>query len=240
MPIAFYTLIFVQCMGWLGNTVWGTYGKVWFTHGVYPGDSEAAPGTVAHDAYVAGAAAFSTAGQFGSIFNLLLSFIFMGLGFTSLPSNLIYSPCLILSAVVCFGCAFVVGHSHLLATICFIISNVGLTAAGSIPFGIVAVWNKMAEEAGNVGSVAMQMAILNCCITVGQQLCTMILGGLEGSHSVVAALKGLFIISMSPMHWEALPHSSSEQARLQGSLRARTSSPRFQMPAPLPLNLLDF
>merc|ERR1712241_884429 len=157
---------------------------------------EAAPGTDAHDEYVAGAAAFSTAGQFGSIFNLFLSFVFMGLGFTKLRSNLIYSPCLILSAVVCFLCAFVVGHSHLLATTCFIISNVGLTAAGSIPFGIVAVWNKMAEEAGHVGSVAMQMAILNCCITVGQQLCTMILGGLEGSHTVVAALKGLFIISM--------------------------------------------
>merc|ERR1719464_1845732 len=92
MPTAFYTLIFVQCMVWLGNTVWGTYGKVWFTNSVYPGDSEAAPGTDAHDEYVAGAAAFSTAGQFGSIFNLFLSFAFMGLGYTSLPNNLIYAP----------------------------------------------------------------------------------------------------------------------------------------------------
>merc|ERR1712038_722002 len=115
---------------------------------------------------------------------------------TKLRSNLIYSPCLILSAVVCFLCAFVVGHSHLLATTCFIISNVGLTAAGSLPYGIVAVWNKMAEEAGHVGSVAMQMAILNCCITVGQQLCTMILGGLEVRYSVVDSLRDLFIISM--------------------------------------------
>merc|ERR1712087_882565 len=62
--------------------------------------------------------------------------------------------------------------------------------------GIVAVWNRAAEEAGHAGSVAMQMAILNCCITVGQQLCTMILGGLENSYSVVDALKGLFILSM--------------------------------------------
>merc|ERR1712150_289444 len=174
----------------------GTYGKVWFTNSVYPGDSEAAPGTVAHDAYVAGAAAFSTAGQFGSIFNLLLSFIFMGLGFTSLPSNLIYSPCLILSAVVCFGCAFVVGHSHTLAFTCSVLSTVGMTAAGSIPYGLVAVWNRAAEEAGHAGSVAMQMAILNCCITVGQQLCTMILGGLEGFWSVNDSLKGLYTISM--------------------------------------------
>merc|ERR1719282_350041 len=98
--------------------------------------------------------------------------------------------------MTCFLCAFVVGHSHKLAVACFILSNVGLTAAGSIPYGIVAVWNRAAEAAGHAGSVAMQMAILNCCITVGQQLCTMILGGLEGSFSVNDSLKGLYIISM--------------------------------------------
>merc|ERR1712113_363603 len=95
-------------------------------------------------------------------------------------------------AAVCFLCAFVVGHSHTLAFTCFVLSNVGLTAAGSIPYGIVAVWNRAAEEAGHAGSVA----ILNCCITVGQQLCTMILGALEGSFSVNDSLKGLYIISM--------------------------------------------
>merc|ERR1712151_690383 len=100
------------------------------------------------------------------------------------------------SAIVCFLSAFVVGQSHGLAIACFVLSNVGLTAAGSIPYGIVAVWNKAAEQAGHVGSIAMQMAILNCCITVGQQLCTMILGGLEGSFSVNDSLKGLYIISM--------------------------------------------
>merc|ERR1712150_345808 len=93
-------------------------------------------------------------------------------------------------------CAFVVGHSHNLAIACFVLSNVTLTAAGSIPYGIVAVWNKAAEQAGHAGSVAMQMAILNCCITVGQQLCTMILGGLEGMYSVNDSLKGLYTISM--------------------------------------------
>merc|ERR1719433_2368938 len=113
-----------------------------------------------------------------------------------IPSHLIYAPCLLVGGIVCFCCAVVVGHQHALAAICFVLSNVPLTAAGSIPYAIVAVWSNAAVRAGNVGSVAMQMAILNCCITVGQQLCTMILGGLEGSHSVVAALKGLFIISM--------------------------------------------
>jgi len=176
--------------------VWGSYGKVYFTTSVYPGDPEAPPGSLAREVYVEGADAFSTAGQYGSIFNLFLSFAFMGLGYTSLPNNLIYAPCLFVGAAVCFMCAFVVKHSHNLALFCFVLSSVGMTAAGSIPYGIVAVWNRAAEEAGQAGSVAMQMAILNCCITVGQQLCTMILGGLEGSFSVIDSLKGLFIISM--------------------------------------------
>ena len=42
----------------------------------------------------------------------------------------------------------------------------------------------------------MQMAILNCCITVGQQPCTMILDGLEVSLSLPDALKGMLISSM--------------------------------------------
>merc|ERR1719264_1601238 len=183
-------------MVWLGNTVWGSYGKVWFTNSVYPGDPEAPAGSLAREVYVAGADAFSTAGQYGAIFNLFLSFAFMGLGYTSLPSQLIYAPCLFGAAAVCFMCAFVVGHSHTLAFTCSVLSTVGMTAAGSIPYGIVAVWNRAAEEAGHAGSVAMQMAILNCCITVGQQLCTMILGGLEGTLEFVVAIKYLFVISM--------------------------------------------
>merc|ERR1719203_788109 len=196
MPIAFYILLFVQAMVWLGNTVWGTYGQEWFTHSVYPGDSEAPLNSTEHNEYVAGQKAFGSAGQMGSIFNLFLSFGFMGLGFTKLPSHLIYAPCIFVGSFVCFMCAFVVGHSHQLAVFVFVLSNVCLTAAGSVPYGIVAVWNAASERAGKKGSVAMQMAILNCCITVGQQLCTMILGGLEGSFEFVDAIKYLFTISM--------------------------------------------
>merc|ERR1712051_19780 len=114
----------------------------------------------------------------------------------SMPNHLIYSSCIFVGAAVCFCCAFVVGHSHVLAILCFVLSNVCLTAAGSIPYGIVAVWNKEAEQKGRAGSVAMQMAILNCCITVGQQLCTMILGSLESLTDVAGALRYLYAISM--------------------------------------------
>jgi len=195
-PMVFYTLIFVQCMVWLGNTFWGSYGKEWFTHCVFPGDPEAPEGSAGREMYIAGADAFASAGQWGALFNLFLSFGFMGLGYTAIPNNVIYAPCLFLSAAVCFTCAFVVGNSKELAILCFILSAVGLTAAGSIPYGIVAVWNKAAEKAGKTSSVAMQMAILNCCITVGQQLCTMILGGLEVSFSLPDALTGMLIIGM--------------------------------------------
>ena len=41
------------------------------------------------------------------------------------------------------------------------------------------VWNQSAEEAGHVGSVAMQMATMNCTMTIGQQACTLLLGALE-------------------------------------------------------------
>merc|ERR1712176_782334 len=180
-----------------------------FTNSVYPGDPEAPAGSLEREVYVAGADAFSTAGQYGSIFNLFLSFVFMGLGYTSLPNNLIYAPCLFGSAAVCFLCAFVVGHSHTLAFTCFVLSTVGLTAAGSIPYGIVAVWNRAAEEAGHAGSVAMQMAILNCCITVGQQLCTMILGALEGSFPSMTRSRVCTSSVWWPMDWRASPHSSS-------------------------------
>jgi len=199
MPWQFYLLLFVQCMVWMGNTVWGVYGKVWFTTSVYPGDPDAAEGSALHQEYVDGAAAFSTAGQIGSVFNLFLALGLMTIGMLddgSGRSNLVYTPCIFIGALVCLLCAWVVGQGHVLAIICFVLSNVPLTAAGSLPYGIVALWNKKAEKAGKAGSVAMQMAILNCCITVGQQLCTMVLGGFEASHNVVDSLKYLFIISM--------------------------------------------
>merc|ERR1719223_2101234 len=120
----------------------------------------------------------------------------MGIGMTRFPNHLLYGPCILVGAVVCFLCAFVVGHNHTLAVACFVAGNIPLTAAGSIPYGLVAVWNKAAEQSGKVGSVAMQMAILNCCITVGQQLCTMTLSGFENSLDVVHSLQYLYIISM--------------------------------------------
>merc|ERR1712088_295709 len=110
----------------------------WFTLSVYAGDPEAALGSTARQMYIAGETDFGTAGQLGSIFNLCLSFVFMGLGFTSVPSHLIFAPCIFVGAGVCFMCAFVVGQSRSLAIVAFVLSNVCLTAAGLLPYGIFA------------------------------------------------------------------------------------------------------
>lgn len=197
-PNVFYLLLFVQSCVWLGNSVWGMYGKEFFTKSVYVGDQNAAHGTFAYSEYVHGNADFSRGGMMGSVFNLFLAFGIMGLGFTKIPSHLYYAPCVLVGALVCFLCAFLVSHDHSLALVCFVLSQVPMTATGSIPYGIVAVWNKEEEKrTGKAGSLALQMAILNCCITVGQQLCTMIVMGFEGSGmETLEALKYLFIISM--------------------------------------------
>merc|ERR1719189_1715655 len=99
-------------------------------------------------------------------------------------------------AIVCYMSAFSVGHAGGLAILALVLSNIPLGAAGSIPYGIVAVWNKADADAGKVSSVATQMAILNCCITVGQQMCHTILGTFETSSSAVEAIHKIFILSM--------------------------------------------
>jgi len=198
MPASFYILLFVQAMAWLGNTVWGNYGQEWFTHSVYPGDAEAIQGSDAQLAYIRGAHDFGTAGQYGSFVNLACALLFMAIGMFApgVPAHLMYAPCLFIGTFVCFMCSFLVGNNAQLAILAFVLSNVCLTAAGCLPYGMVARWNKEAELAGKVGSVAMQMAVLNCCITVGQQLTTMILAGFETGFGLASALKYLFVLSM--------------------------------------------
>merc|ERR1719445_1622013 len=193
---AFYILIVVLCLVWFGNTVWGSYGKLWFTEAVFEGNPEAETGTPAHTAYVEGAEAFSKGGERGALVSLLLSFVLMGLSFTPIPHHFIFAPLVFVGTIVCYMSAFSVGHAGGLAILALVLSNIPLAAAGSIPYGIVAVWNKDDADAGKVSSVATQMAILNCCITVGQQMCHTILGTFETSSSAVEAIHKVFILSM--------------------------------------------
>lgn len=91
--------------------------------------------------------------------------------------------------------AAVVGHSGTFAIICMVISVMPETGSFAIPFGLVATLNKRAEEEGKTVSTALQMSLLNCCVTVGQQICTMSLAGIEGKMSLEAALPCVFIVA---------------------------------------------
>eukprot|EP00414_Alexandrium_minutum_P001241 CAMPEP_0113843416 /NCGR_PEP_ID=MMETSP0328-20130328/13241_1 /TAXON_ID=39455 /ORGANISM="Alexandrium minutum" /LENGTH=484 /DNA_ID=CAMNT_0000812375 /DNA_START=74 /DNA_END=1528 /DNA_ORIENTATION=+ /assembly_acc=CAM_ASM_000350 len=196
LHVAFYILIAVLCLLWFGNTVWGSYGKVWFTDSVWaPCNATAPEGSTAYEKYHEAAEAFSAAGEWGAGLSLLLAFVLMGLSFTPIPHHFIFAPLVFVGAIVCYLSAFQVGHSGTMAKLSLILSNIPLGAAGSIPYGIVAVWNSKAEKSGK-SSLAMQMAIVNCCITVGQQVCHTVLGTFETSNPVPEALKQLFTYSM--------------------------------------------
>jgi len=196
LHLAFYILIVVLSLVWFGNTIWGSYGKVWFTDAVFEGNSEAANTTEEYHRYVEGAEAFSKGGEWGALLSLALSFVLMAVSFTPIPHHFIFAPLVFVGAIVCYMCAFTVGNNGNLAIINLMLSNIPLGAAGSIPYGIVAVWNDAAMAEGKVGNVAMQMAILNCCITVGQQICHTTLGTFETSNSVPESIHKIFILSM--------------------------------------------
>jgi hypothetical protein len=48
--------------------------------------------------------------------------------------------------------------------------------------------NEQAAKEGKQVSTALQMALLNCCVTVGQQVCTMFLAAIESRIALDQAL----------------------------------------------------
>jgi len=114
---------------------------------------------------------------------------------TSIPHRFVYAPCLAVGAIVAFLASFAVGHSSAFAIVCMVLSMVPESASLAIPYGLVAAWNKKAEEEGKPVSTAMQMAMLNCCITIGQQFCTLSLALLETGLSLQASLTIILIVA---------------------------------------------
>lgn len=195
-PAVFYRLIGVQCLVWFGIMAWNAYGQQWFTYVVYEGDQHALAGSKAEMAYESGVAAFSKAGQLQSVVQLIVSLITMALLLkTQIPHRFLYAPCIYLGSLLAFLAALAVGHSHTFALLCAVLSKVPEAATFAVPYGLVAAWNKKAEEEGRPVSTAMQMAALNCCITVGQQVCTLVLAGVEAGLSLSRSLIVMFIIS---------------------------------------------
>jgi len=195
-PPIFYRLLAVHCLVWLGNTTWSTYGQQWFTANIFEGEEHAPEDSPAKIAYTDGVVAFSLAGQIRSGVQLVVSLLIMAtLVKTSIPHRFVYAPCLAIGAIVGFLASFAVGHSSAFAIVCMAMSMVPEAASLAIPYGLVAAWNKKAEDEGKPVSTAMQMAMLNCCITIGQQFCTLSLAVLETGLSLQDSLTIILIVA---------------------------------------------
>jgi len=195
-PRLLYHLAAVQCFVWIGNTAWNIYGGQWFTSSVFQGDQNAPEGSAAKIAYSEGNAAFSHGGQARSVLQLISALAIITLLLKRwLRPRLVYAPCIFVGGIASLLAAFAVGHSGAFAMVCMTLSVMPETGSFAIPFGLVATLNKRAEEEGKQVSTALQMALLNCCVTVGQQICTTILAAIEGSLSLEAALPCVFILA---------------------------------------------
>jgi len=195
-PRLLYHLAAVQCFVWIGNTAWNIYGGQWFTTSVFQGDQNAPEGSEEKIAYGEGNAAFAHGGQARSVLQLLSALAIITLLLRRwLRPRLVYAPCIFIGGIASLLAAFAVGHSGAFAMVCMTLSVMPETGSFAIPFGLVATLNKRAEEEGKQVSTALQMALLNCCVTVGQQICTTILAAIEGSLSLEAALPCVFILA---------------------------------------------
>mmetsp|Transcript_117082 Transcript_117082/g.338444 ORF Transcript_117082/g.338444 Transcript_117082/m.338444 type:complete len:495 (+) Transcript_117082:86-1570(+) len=195
-PRLLYHLAAVQCLVWVGNTAWNLYAGQWFTASVYQGDQHAPEGSEKKLAYSAGNLAFSQGGQAKSVLQLISALAIIAILLKKLlRPRLVYAPCIFIGTVTSILAAFAVGHNGAFAMVCMTLSVMPETGSFAIPFGLVATLNKRAELEGKQVSTALQMALLNCCVTVGQQICTTILAAIEGDLSLEAALPCVFMVA---------------------------------------------
>lgn len=114
---------------------------------------------------------------------------------TNLRPRLVYAPCIYIGAAASFLAALAVGHASTFAIVCFTLSVMPEVGSFAIPFGLVATLNKKAEREGKPVSTALQMSLLNCCVTVGQQICTLTLAAVMGKMSMASALLCVFVLA---------------------------------------------
>mmetsp|Transcript_43712 Transcript_43712/g.81541 ORF Transcript_43712/g.81541 Transcript_43712/m.81541 type:complete len:459 (+) Transcript_43712:87-1463(+) len=195
-PRLLYHLAAVQCLVWIGNTAWNLYAGQWFGNSVYGGDVNAPEGSPLKDAYEEGIHAFTWGGQGKAMLQLVSALSIIGILLnTTIRPRLVYAPCIFVGLIVSILAAFFVGNDGTFAITVMVLSVMPETGSFAIPFGLVATLNKRAEEEGKPVSTALQMALLNCCVTIGQQICTMSLAGIEAHMTLAAALPCVFIVA---------------------------------------------
>lgn len=195
-PTLLYQLAGVQCLVWVGNTAWNLYSGQWFEAAVFEGDETAAVYTPARTNYEKGKDAFAFAGQLKSGLQLVSTLAIIAILLnTRCPPRKIYAPCIFIGFIASMAAAFFVGTNGLYATICLTFSIMPETGSFAIPFGLVATLNRRAAKEGKQVSTALQMALLNCCVTIGQQICTLSLALIQGKMSFKDSLPYIFMLS---------------------------------------------
>merc|ERR1712154_625669 len=182
-------LAFIQSMVWVGLMCWAAYGGQWFANSVFEGDANAPKGSEKEENYAAGMQEFAFGGQVKSIVSLFFTLLVMFVtSNTNIRPRLIYAPTIFVGATASFLAALFVGHHANFAVICMTMAEITMVGCFSVPYGLVAAMNEKASREGRTVSTALQMALLNCCVTVGQQVCTMILALVESYVELDKAL----------------------------------------------------
>jgi len=189
-PKLLYHLAFVHCLVWSGLTVWNSFGGQWFGVSVYEGDFRTTATQEAADKWDASQHLFANAGLGKSFVQLVTSLLIIFVLVNKLvPPRMAYAPCILVGAVVSIVAAFFVQHNGTLAMLCMMFSVLPEVGSFAIPFGLVALLSKRAEAEGKHVSTALQMALLNSCITVGQEMTIVSTGSLEKGRSIADTLK---------------------------------------------------
>merc|ERR1712154_332295 len=189
-------LAFIQSMVWVGLMCWVAYGGQWFANSVFEGDANAPKGSEREENYAAGMQEFAFGGQVKSIVSLFFTLLVMFVtSNTNIRPRLIYAPTIFVGAAASFMAALFVGHHANFAVVCMTMAEITMVGCFSVPYGLVAAMNEKAAREGKQVSTALQMALLNCCVTVGQQVCTMVLAFIEGYLALDKALLIGFLVA---------------------------------------------
>lgn len=195
-PQLLWHLAVVQCLVWIGNTAWNLYSLQWFGNAVFQGDDKAPEGSEARQRYADGVTAWGDGGMAKSGLQLVSALIIIWvLMNTKVRPRYVYAPCIFIGVFSSVMAAFIVGHNGMLASLVFMISVMPETGSFAIPFGLVGKINSESAKQGKAVSTALQMALLNCCVTVGQQICTLTLAGMEHVMTMEAALPLVFMVA---------------------------------------------
>jgi len=170
-------------------------------------------------------------------FTLMIIFIMSN---TSIRPRLIYAPTIFIGATASLLAAMVVGHNGNFAIICMTMAEITCVGCFSVPYGMVAALNERAAKAGKHVSTALQMALLNCCVTVGQQVCTMFLAVIEswiplekalligfmlaGVSFIVAGVATLFLDDSAGRSEEIVATTSDEENTSEEETTAQTTT----------------